>query len=164
MCKFFFFFKLWACSGLWLLPVLLLSLAQACGWQANILVFILPGSSLATDKTGNDLINKTCMLSCFSHVRLCVALYTIACQAPLSMGLPRQGYWSGLLFPSARDLHNPEIKPEFPSLAGGFFTTEPPWKPFDSLPNLNNFVVFLTLYIEKNKKVSSVVSLERTIF
>ena len=38
----------------------------------------------------------TCMLSHFSPVWLCVTLWTIACQAPLSMGFPRQEYWSGL--------------------------------------------------------------------
>ena len=54
---------------------------------------------------------------------------TIACQAPLSMGFPRQGYWSDLPFPSPRDLPAPEIKPASPALAGGFFTTEPPGKP-----------------------------------
>ena len=41
-----------------------------------------------------------CMLSCFSRVRLCVTPWTAAHQAPLSMGLPRQEYWSGLPFPS----------------------------------------------------------------
>ena len=39
-------------------------------------------------------------------------------QAPLSMGFPRQEYWSGLPFPSPRDLTDPES----PALAGGFFT------------------------------------------
>ena len=45
------------------------------------------------------------------------------------MGLSRQEYWSGLLFPSAEDLPNPGIKPTSPALAGGFFTTESPGKP-----------------------------------
>ena len=36
---------------------------------------------------------------------------TIACQAPLSMALPRQEYWSWLPFPSAGDLLDPEIEP-----------------------------------------------------
>ena len=40
-----------------------------------------------------------CMLSCFNRVQLCATLWTIACQAPLSMGFPRQEYWSGLPFP-----------------------------------------------------------------
>ena len=56
-------------------------------------------------------------------------LWTIVCQAPLSMRFPRQEYWSGLPFPSPGDLPNPGIEPVSPALAGGFFTTEPPEKP-----------------------------------
>ena len=43
----------------------------------------------------------------------------------LSMGFPRQEYWSGLSFPSPGDLSDPEIEPVSPALAGGFFTPEP---------------------------------------
>ena len=53
-------------------------------------------------------------------------LWTVARQAPLSMGLSRQEYWSGLPCPPPRDLPNPGIEPVSltpPSLAGGFFTT-----------------------------------------
>ena len=42
--------------------------------------------------------------------------WTAACQAPLSMEFSRQEYWSGLLFPSPRDLPNPGIKPRSPTL------------------------------------------------
>ena len=42
----------------------------------------------------------TCMLSRFSHVRLCATPWTAAHQAPLSTGFSRQEYWSGLPFPS----------------------------------------------------------------
>ena len=49
----------------------------------------------------------------------------LACQAPLSMELSRQEYWSGLPFPTPGDLPDPGIKPKSPSLAGGFFTTAP---------------------------------------
>ena len=52
--------------------------------------------------------------------------WTVALQAPLCMGLPRQAYWSGLLFSPLRDLPDPGVEPESPALAGGFFTTEPP--------------------------------------
>ena len=61
-----------------------------------------------------------------SHVRLCVILWTVARQAPLSMGSSRQEYWSGLLCPPPEDLPHPGIKPmSFTShaLADGFFTT-----------------------------------------
>ena len=58
-----------------------------------------------------------------------VTLWTIPHQAPLSTGLPRQEYWSGLPFPPQGDLLNPGIKLGSPALAGGFFTTQPPGKP-----------------------------------
>ena len=56
-------------------------------------------------------------------------LWTLAYQAPLSVGLPRQEYGSGSLCFSLADLPNPGTKPVSPALAGGFFTTEPPGKP-----------------------------------
>jgi len=46
------------------------------------------------------------------------------------MGFPRQEYWSGLPFPSPGDLPYPEIEATSPALAGGFFTAEPPGKPY----------------------------------
>ena len=55
---------------------------------------------------------------------------TVACQAPLSMGFPRQEYWSRLPFSSRGDLPDSGIKPTSPALAGWFFTTVPPGKPF----------------------------------
>ena len=54
-----------------------------------------------------------------------VTAWAIARQAPLSMGFPRQGHWSGLSFPSPRDLLDPGINLTSPVLAGGFFITEP---------------------------------------
>ena len=48
------------------------------------------------------------------------------------MGFSREEYWSGLPFPPPGDLPDPGIElasPVFPTLAGGFFTTEPPGKP-----------------------------------
>ena len=53
----------------------------------------------------------------------------MACEAPLSMGFPRQGHWSGLPFPSLGDFTDPETELSSPALEGGFFTTEPPGKP-----------------------------------
>ena len=68
-----------------------------------------------------------CVLSHFSHVRLCVTLWTAACQAPLS----KQEYWSRLLCPFPGDLPNPGIKLALlmsPALAGGFFTNSASWE------------------------------------
>ena len=68
----------------------------------------------------------------FSHqaVSNClVTPWTLAHQAPLSMGFPRQEYWTGLTLSSPGDLPYPETKLTSPGLAGRFFTTEPPGKP-----------------------------------
>ena len=61
-------------------------------------------------------------------VRLCVTPWTVAHQAPLSMGFSRQDYWSGLPFPPQGDLPDPGIKPFFPALQVDS-TAEPPGKP-----------------------------------
>ena len=55
--------------------------------------------------------------------------WNIACQAPLSMGFPRQKFWSGLPSSFPGNLPDPGIEPMFLALAGGSFTTEPPEKP-----------------------------------
>ena len=78
------------------------------------------------------LFFSVCVLSLFSHAQLFETQWTVACQAPLSMGFSRQEYWSGLPCPSSGDLPYPGIEtmsPVSPALAGGFFTTEPPGKP-----------------------------------
>ena len=60
-------------------------------------------------------------------IKLCPDLVTpwsVAHQAPLSMGFPKQEYRSGLPFPPPGDLLDPGMKLASPSLAGGFLTTE----------------------------------------
>ena len=69
------------------------------------------------------------VLSHFSHVWLFVTLWTIAHQAPPSLGFSRQEYWSGLPFPSPGDLLDLQIQPKTftsPELAGCFFITQFP--------------------------------------
>ena len=61
-----------------------------------------------------------------SRVRLCATPWTVAYQAPPSMGFSRQEYWSGLPFPSPRDLPNPGIKPGSPALQTDALPSEPP--------------------------------------
>ena len=51
-----------------------------------------------------------------SHVRLFATPWTVAYNAPSSMGFSRQEYWSGLPFPSPEDLPNPGIEPGSPAL------------------------------------------------
>ena len=56
--------------------------------------------------------------------------WTVACQALLSMEFSRQEYWSGLPFPSAGDLPNPEIELGSPALQADSLPAELPGKPF----------------------------------
>ena len=51
------------------------------------------------------------VLSCFSCVQLCLTPWTVAHQAPLSMGFSRHEYWSGLSFPSSADLSTQGLNP-----------------------------------------------------
>ena len=75
---------------------------------------------------GGGLVAKSCPTLATSG--------SVAHQSPLSMGFPRQEYWSVLPFPSPGDLPDPGIKPMSPVLqtvsgiAGGLFTAEPPRK------------------------------------
>ena len=55
--------------------------------------------------------------------------WTIAYQAPPSMGFSRQEYWSGMPFPSPGDLSDPGIEPRSPTLQADALTSEPPGKP-----------------------------------
>ena len=61
-----------------------------------------------------------------SRVRLFATLWTVAYQAPPSVGFSRQEYWSGLPFPSPGDLLNPGIEPGSPALQADVLPSEPP--------------------------------------
>ena len=67
--------------------------------------------------------------------------WTVAHQAPLSMGLPRQEYWSGLPFPSLGDLPNPGVEPESPTLQADSFLLNHQRSPGDGCLNLNDSVL-----------------------
>ena len=62
-----------------------------------------------------------------SRVRLFATPWTVAHQAPPSMGFSRQEYWSGLPFPSPGDLPDPGIKHRSPALQADTLTSEPRW-------------------------------------
>ena len=66
---------------------------------------------------------KVKSLSC---VQLFATLWTVAWQAPSSMGFPGQEYWSGLPFPTREDLPNPGIRPRSPTLQADSLPSEPP--------------------------------------
>ena len=65
-------------------------------------------------------------LSC---VRLFATPWTATYQATLTMGFPRQEYWSGLPFPSPGDLPDAGIEPRSPALQADTLPSEPPGKP-----------------------------------
>ena len=58
----------------------------------------------------NCLYVYAAALSCFTHVQLFANPWTVARQAPLSMGFSRQDYWSALPFPTPGDLPNKETE------------------------------------------------------
>ena len=70
-----------------------------------------------------------------NHVRLFATSWIVAHQVPLPMEFARQGYWSGLPFPSPGNLPDARTEPvslESPELEGGFFTTAPPGRPLNA--------------------------------
>ena len=76
------------------------------------------------------LLYGTACHAALSCIRLFATLWTVARQAPLSMGFPRQEYWSGLPFPLSGDLLDPGIKPMSltSAFAGGFFFASGTWE------------------------------------
>ena len=72
-----------------------------------------------------------CMVSHFSCVPLLATTWAVACQDPLSVGFSRHEYWSWLLWPPSRDLHNPGTWPASllsSALTDMFFTTGTTWE------------------------------------
>ena len=80
-------------------------------------------------------------LCSFSRAQLCMTPWTVAHQAPLSMGFSRQEYWSGVPFLTPGDLPDSGIEPASlvsPALAGGFFTMSATWEVIFSTFELHN--------------------------
>ena len=70
-----------------------------------------------------------CVVRCGLVAKSCLTLatpWTVAYQVPLSMGFPRQKYWSGLPIPSPRDLPDPGIEPGSTALQADSLPSEPP--------------------------------------
>ena len=99
------------------------------------------------------------MPSHFSHVRLC-ALWTVAHQAPLSMGLSRQKYWSGLPFPSPGDLPDPGMEPAslMSPTSAGSLPVEPPEKPIVVLQCCVNFYCIAKWFGHTYRYIASLVA------
>ena len=95
-------------------------------------------------------VQHACVLNHFSCVQFFMTLWTIAHQAPLSMGFSRREQWSGLPFPTPGDLPDPGIEPVSlmsPALAGGLFTTSATWVISQYFTGLENKVHFNIFYI-----------------
>ena len=85
-----------------------------CGWSCLLI----------QSRTRKPVNYHMCVLNRLSHGRLFVTLWTVARQAPLSLGFSRQEYWSGLPPPPPGDFQDPGIESKSlmsPALAGGFF-------------------------------------------
>ena len=103
---------------------LLLSLSLSSGLSILHDAFTLPCHRLLP-YARKDAVHA-CMLSC---VQLFTTPWATAHQAPLSMGFPKQEYWSRLPALSPGDFPDPGMEPGSPELPGGFFTTKLPGKP-----------------------------------
>ena len=113
-------------------PVVPVLLGSWCPWLEN-------GESLAWEAAAKQCLHpKACPLllsgerevRSLSCVRLFAIPWTVAHQTPPSMGFSRQEYWSGLPFPSPRNLPDPGIEPGFPALQADALLAEPPGSPW----------------------------------
>ena len=117
-----------------------LNLSHTLHTQIHTHTSVTPYSKNDTFLTTNNLLKVLegpmccAVLHLFSQVWLFSTLWTVARQAPLSMGFSRQEYWSGLPGPYPGDFTNPGIEPmcpAFPALqaiAGRFFTHWATWE------------------------------------
>ena len=87
-------------------------------------------NSLAWGYPALESKSPACMLSCFTYVWLFATPWTVARQAPLSMGFSRKENWNGLPYPPPGDLPNPGIEPRSPTLQADSLPAQPPGKPF----------------------------------
>ena len=106
------------------------------------------GCRILGDYVTTDSFSKTypvlaCVLNHVSCARLFATLWTVACQAPLSIGFSRQEYWSGLPFPFSSGSSRPRDQTCVSCIAGGFLTAEPPG---EACPVL--YVYFLSHHFE----------------
>ena len=88
-------------------------------------IIISTDAKKAFDKIQHPFMMKVKVKS-LSRVWLFATPWTVAYQAPPSMGFSRQEYWSGLPFPSPGDFPNPRIEPRSPALQADALPSEPP--------------------------------------
>jgi len=89
---------------------------SACVWDMSLCGSCLGGWESNHNNNSCHLLSTYYVRACvLSHVRFFATPWTVAHQAPLSMGFPRQEYWSGSPFPPPGDLPDPVIKPVSPA-------------------------------------------------
>ena len=94
-------------------------------------VWLLKGDSVCVGGEINQEFGGniyTLVVSSLSRVRLFATPWTVAYEAPPSMGFSRQEYWSGLPFPSPGDLPDPGIEPRSPAVQADALPSKPPGK------------------------------------
>ena len=111
--------------------VLVQKVVTTTGWE---LLSSLPGmlsllKFLCSVSLPTELWGKPKKVKSLSRFQLFATPWTVACQAPSSMGFYRQEYWSGLPFPSPVDHPNPGMEPRSPTLQADSLPSEPPGKP-----------------------------------
>ena len=82
---------------------------------AALFTIARPWKHLHVGQQMDGLRCGVCLLSHFGQVRLFETLWTVAHEAPLSMGFSRQEYWTGLSCPPPGDLPDPGIEPASPA-------------------------------------------------
>ena len=99
-----------------------------------------------------------------SRVRLFSTPWTVAYQAPPSMGFSRQEYWSGVPFPSPEDLSKPGIEPKSPTLQADSLPSEPPGKPQPGADLIQNFVHYHSSRPRDRTQVSHIAGRHLTVW
>ena len=110
-------------------------------WRTNVLC--------AATKTCHSQIKKICVCV-LSRVRLFSTPWTMMHQASLSMGFPKQEYWSGFSFPPPGDIPDPGTKPTSPvspALQGNSLSAEPSRKPIHKINKLTYWMWKLSILL-----------------
>ena len=113
-----FFFSFYFCICWMATPVII-------GWYFIMVIFCI---SLMAFHIYWSFVYPQNEVKWLSHVQLFATRWTVAYQAPPSLGFSRQEYWSGLPFPSTGDLHNQGFEPRSPTLQTDALPSEPPGK------------------------------------
>ena len=93
-----------------------------------------------------------------THFRFFATPWTVAYQAPPSMGFSRQECWSGLPFPSQGDLPDPGIDPRSPTLQADTFPSEPPEKPLAKCKSVSLRYYFTPIPLNTHSKRGKITS------